>query len=77
MSQTEQKDFTEFYYFKSQLNAWNTRSKVEAQLKTIESGNKFKVSKIKLNKFNYISEKYNFNEVDFLSIDVEGLDLEI
>jgi FkbM family methyltransferase len=70
-------DFATFYYFDNHYSAWNTFSKSDAEIKSEQSGIKYKKSKIELNTLNNICDKYNFNEVDFLSVDVEGLDLEI
>ena len=67
----------DFYYFKGHYNAWNTFSKEDAEKKTAASGISFEKTSVELDTINNIAEKYKFNKVNYLSIDVEGLDLEI
>lgn len=67
----------EFYSFEGHYNAWNTFSKKDALLKSKESGISFSQSMVQLETINNIIQKYNFQQVNYLSIDVEGLDLDI
>ncbi len=67
----------EFYFFDGQYSAWNTFSKEDALVKSKESGISFSQSKVELDTINNIILKYNFQQVNYLSIDVEGLDLDI
>ncbi len=66
-----------FYYFESHYNAWNTFSKEDAIVKSNKSGIAFKEMKVELDTINNICKSYNFQDVNYLSIDVEGLDLAI
>lgn len=74
---TTKTELADFYYFKGQYNAWNTFSKEDAMKKSTESGISFEQTKVELDTINNIAEKHQFNKVNFLSIDVEGLDLAI
>jgi FkbM family methyltransferase len=67
----------DFYYFHGHYNAWNTFSKADADKKSNESGIAYKISKVQLNTVGNILKKYNIEEVNFISLDVEGLDLQI
>jgi FkbM family methyltransferase len=67
----------DFYYFDGHYNAWNTFSKQDADNKTNESGIEYKVSKVQLDTVNNIVAKHQFKHVNFISVDVEGLDLGI
>ncbi len=73
----EKAALADFYYFDGQYNSWNTFSKEDAILKSKNAGIAFKEKKVALDTLHNICEKYNFSDVNFLSIDVEGLDLEI
>lgn len=66
-----------FYYFDGKYSAWNTFSESEANKRSIESGIPFSTTYVELRKVNTIIEKYFNGKVNFISIDVEGLDLEI
>lgn len=70
-------DLAEFYFFKEHYHAWNTFSKEDAAKKSQESGMPFYSTKVKLDTINNITKQYHFQEVNYLSIDVEGLDLDI
>jgi FkbM family methyltransferase len=67
----------EFYYFDGHYNAWNTFSKIDAEKKKKESGISYNTTKVNLENIHNVIERYNFYDVNFISIDVEGLDLEI
>jgi FkbM family methyltransferase len=67
----------DFYYFHGHYNAWNTFSKEDADKKSNESGIAYKISKVKLDTVGSMLEKYNMEKVNFISLDVEGLDLQI
>jgi FkbM family methyltransferase len=70
-------DFADFYFFKEHYHTWNTFSKDDATKKSEESGLSFYSSKVKLDTINSITQRYHFEKVNYLSIDVEGLDLEV
>ena len=67
----------DFYYFENEHNAWNTFSKEDAIKKKEKTGIEFKTTKVELDTLNHICEKYKFEDVNLISIDVEGLDLDI
>lgn len=67
----------DFYYFYGHYNAWNTFSKQDADKKSIESGIAYKISQVRLDTVNNTLEKYGLEKVNFISLDVEGLDLQI
>lgn len=68
-------DEADFYYFAGDYSAWNTFSKEDADKKSAESGIAYKQSKVKLDTVHGIVEKYQLPKVNFISLDVEGLDL--
>lgn len=70
-------DEADFYFFDGHYNAWNTFSKEDADKKTKESGIPYHQSKVQLDTVGHIADKYNFQQVNFISLDVEGLDLAI
>jgi FkbM family methyltransferase len=66
-----------FYLFPGEVNGWSTFSKEEAQIREKESGIKPKEVIVPLRNINSIIEE-NFSPYpNFISLDVEGLDLEI
>ncbi len=67
----------DFYYFEGHYNAWNTFSKADAEIKKKESGIEYHTTKVNLENIQNVINNHNFNNVNFISIDVEGLDLEI
>jgi FkbM family methyltransferase len=69
--------FTDFYYFKDEYSAWNTFSKEDAIKKREESGIEYNIAKVEIDTINNIAEKYKFCNVNYLSVDVEGLDFAI
>jgi FkbM family methyltransferase len=74
---TKAEDLADFYFFKGDYHAWNTFSKEDAIKKSKESGLPFYESKVKLETINSIAKQHQFQNVNYLSIDVEGLDLDI
>jgi len=72
------KDMAELYIFPDPYSGWNTFSFEEAKYREQESGIAIaKKESITLLTINSIMEKYFNPHPNFLSIDVEGLDLEI
>ncbi|RTL60618.1 MAG: FkbM family methyltransferase [Sphingobacteriales bacterium] len=67
----------DFYFFDGHYNAWNTFSKEDADKKRRESGISYHQSKVQLDTVENIADKYNFRKVNFISLDVEGVDLAI
>lgn len=67
----------DFYFFDGHYNAWNTFSKDDADKKSKESGIAYRKSKVQLETVENIADTYNFQHVNFISLDVEGLDLAI
>jgi FkbM family methyltransferase len=67
----------DFYFFDGHYNAWNTFSKEDADKKSKESGITYRQSKVQLETVGNIADKYDFHNVNFISLDVEGLDLAI
>jgi FkbM family methyltransferase len=66
-----------FYLFPPSLSGWNTFSEKEARLREIESGSKAKEISVPLKSINDIIEKHFNSCPNFISIDVEGLDMVI
>ena len=66
-----------FYVFPGKQAAWNTFSKDEAENRVRESGIDYVVQKQQLLDINETIEHYLGNAPDFLSVDAEGIDLEI
>ncbi len=73
---TEEKNAS-FYYFDGEISAWNTFSLDEAENRKKQSGISYKKSFVELMSINTIVDNYFNGKVNFVSIDVEGLDLEI
>jgi hypothetical protein len=67
----------DFYFFEGHFSAWNTFSKEDALIKQKESGIAFGQTKVKLNTVENIIKDYKLGHINFISLDVEGLDLEI
>ena len=67
----------DFYFFDGHYNAWNTFSKEDADKKSKESGIAYRQSKVQLETVGSIVDKHTFQNVNFISLDVEGLDLAI
>jgi len=66
-----------FYLFPGHLNTWSTFSEEEAVSRENETGIKYKKIKVQLKTINSIVEEYFNPYPNFISIDVEGLDLDI
>lgn len=66
-----------FYVFPGRLNTWNTFSKEEAGIRETASGIKAKQISVPLKTINNIIEQYFPACPNFISVDVEGLDLDI
>lgn len=74
---TTEKNEAEFYFFNGHYNAWNTFSKEDAEKKRSDSGIAYLTSKVQLSTVASIATKYLIEDVNFISLDVEGLDLQI
>jgi FkbM family methyltransferase len=66
-----------FYHFKGHYRAWNTFSLADAEKKQNESGIPFNVSTVRLETVNDIIQAYHPGHINFMSLDVEGWDLQI
>lgn len=66
-----------FFLFPPHVNAWNTFSEEEALIRKAQSGINFTIVDVPLEPLNAIIEKFFPKAPNFISIDVEGLDLEI
>jgi FkbM family methyltransferase len=66
-----------FYVFPGRLNTWSTFSQEEAGIRETASGIKAKKISVPLKTINNILEQYFVTCPNFISIDVEGLDLDI
>ena len=74
---SESRTSAEFYLFPNIYNGWSTFSKEEAEIRKKESGINYKIKNVELKNINTIIRE-NFNPYpNFISLDVEGLDLEI
>ena len=68
----------DFYVFPKKYSGWNTFSKVEAKNREVQSGIKpDKVMQVDLADINETMQQYFSPHPNILSIDVEGLDLDI
>lgn len=66
-----------FYLFPKHVNGWSTFSKDEAIIRQKETNINFTTVPVALKSINSIIEEYFDPHPNFISIDVEGLDLEI
>jgi FkbM family methyltransferase len=66
-----------FYLFPDKVNGWSTFSKEEALIRERESGIGFSTVEVPLVPVNTIIGKYFSPHPNFISLDVEGLDLDI
>lgn len=66
-----------FYLFPGEVNGWSTFSKEEAELREKKSGIKPKEVIVPLRSINSVIEQYFNPWPNFISLDVEGLDLQI
>ncbi len=73
---TDQQD-APFYLFPGLMNGWSTFSKEEADIRKNDTGLGYKVLSVPLKNINSIMETYFSTHPNFISLDVEGLDLQI
>lgn len=66
-----------FYLFPGLVNGWSTFSKKEADIRKKESGLDYRTLSVPLININTIMKDYFEPHPNFISLDVEGLDLEI
>ena len=66
-----------FYLFPGVLNSWSTFSAAEANIRKTESGLQYDIIQVPLHTINSIIDTYFQICPNFISIDVEGLDLDI
>ncbi len=66
-----------FYLFPNLYNGWSTFSKEEALIRKNETNIDFTIESVPLKSINTIMDEYFKPHPNFISIDVEGLDLEI
>ena len=66
-----------FYLFPKAVNGWSTFSKEEAEIRKSESGIDYQVKQVELKNINAVIDEYFDSYPNFISLDVEGLDLEI
>jgi FkbM family methyltransferase len=71
------KDDATFYLFPAAVNGWSTFSEEEAVIRKKETGISFSTVQVELKQVNGIIEQYFKPWPNFISIDVEGLDLDI
>lgn len=80
---TNKNEFADFYLFPEKTNGLSTFSRLEAEywgevgMKMIGKIKYEKIIKVRLETINDILENYFFQPPDFISLDVEGLDLDI
>ena len=66
-----------FYLFPETFNGWSTFSKDEAEIRKSESGIGYEIKQVELKNINSIIQEHFNPYPNFISLDVEGLDLEI
>ncbi|MEP7110934.1 MAG: FkbM family methyltransferase [Ferruginibacter sp.] len=66
-----------FYLFPEIVNGWSTFSREEAQIRTRETGISFNAIQVPLTSINSIIKQYFRPCPNFISLDTEGLDLDI
>lgn len=66
-----------FYLFPSDVNSWSTFSKEEAIIREKETGIGFTTVQVPLKPVNRIIQEHFATYPNFISVDVEGLDLDI
>ncbi len=71
------KDDATFYLFPAAVNGWSTFSEEEANIREKETGISFSTVQVGLKRVNAVMEQYFKPWPNFISIDVEGLDLDI
>lgn len=67
----------DFYLFPGLMNGWSTFSKEEADTRKIDSGLDYRIIPVTLKNINTIMRDYFNPYPNFISLDVEGLDLAI
>ena len=67
----------DFYLFPGLMNGWSTFSKEEADIRKNDSGLNYRTMPVPLKNINTIMKDYFNPHPNFISLDVEGLDLEI
>jgi FkbM family methyltransferase len=67
----------DFYIFPGKTAAWNTFSLDEAETRKLDSGITYEIKKQQLLDINNVISKWIGNAPDLLSIDAEGIDIEI
>jgi FkbM family methyltransferase len=67
----------DFYLFPCVINGWSTFSKEEADIRKKDSGVDYHIVSVPLKNINTIMKEYFNPHPNFISLDVEGLDLEI
>ena len=68
----------EFYAFPGKYAGWNTFSKREAEKRSIETGINYRtIQEIPLVNINEVMERYFTTSPNYISLDVEGIDLQI
>jgi FkbM family methyltransferase len=72
-----EQELAPFYIFPGKYSAWNTFSQDEAKIRENESGITIKEIKVPLRSINQIIAENFKSYPNYISIDVEGLDLEI
>jgi FkbM family methyltransferase len=66
-----------FYLFPTKVNGWSTFSKSEAMLREKETGIGFSTLQVPLKPINDVISQYFKPYPNFISLDIEGLDLEV
>ncbi|MGN6491680.1 MAG: FkbM family methyltransferase [Agriterribacter sp.] len=67
----------DFYLFPGLTNGWSTFSKIEADIRRRDSGVNYRTLSVPQKNINAIMQDYFAPHPNFISLDVEGLDLEI
>lgn len=67
----------EFYLFPGLMNGWSTFSREEADIRKKNTGTDYRILSVPLKNINTIMRDYFNPHPNFISLDVEGLDLEI
>lgn len=67
----------DFYLFPGLMNGWSTFSKAEADIRKSDTGLAYHTLPVPLKNINTIMKDYFDPHPNFISLDVEGLDLEI
>jgi FkbM family methyltransferase len=71
------KESAEFYLFPGLVNGWSTFSEEEADIRKKDTGIDYRRLPVRLKNINTIMQDYFNPHPNFISLDVEGLDLEI